>query len=195
MSGLGWFGKPLAPFLIAFCFLSIAGCSDNAIPGQGAASPGPEERVPESGEGAYQAAEDRYRLLQLEDRGRQKLGGEARSGRFRQGTRAVEIWRQSFRKDRIVSLQSAQERPAHSGTYLGFGERAQCPGENECVPTGSPCDDGTAGTVWPYRRHISDYAWNLNAVPAFAAGDVIAGGFTPVSSARFALSFCRWALG
>src|SRR4030095_1663038 len=92
----------------------------------------------------------RRQLLQLEDRGRQKLGWGAPVGRLCQGTRAIEIWRQSFRKDRIVSLQSAQERPAHSRTYLGFGERAQCPGENECVPTGSPCDDGTAGTVWPY---------------------------------------------
>ena len=54
------------------------------------------------------------------------------------GKVAIESWKQSVRKDRDVSLQSAQERSAHGGTDVCFGERPQCRGEDECVPAGHP---------------------------------------------------------
>jgi hypothetical protein len=54
------------PCLFALWFFSVAGCSDSPIPGQGAASPGPEQRSPDSGEGAYQAAEDQLSFQKAE---------------------------------------------------------------------------------------------------------------------------------
>lgn len=66
MPGLVWFGKPLAPCLIAFCLPLIAGCSDSPISGKSASSPAAEKRAPESGEGAYQAAEDQLSFQKAE---------------------------------------------------------------------------------------------------------------------------------
>ena len=58
-----------------------------------------------------------------------------------------------------------------------FGERPQRRGEDEYVPAGKPAGDGASGAVWPYSRHVSDYPWNLDAVPASATSDVVAARF------------------
>ena len=112
-------------------------------------------------------------LVQFEDCGRKELRGESRSRRLRRRTRFVEGRKQSVRKDRNVSLQSAQERSAHGNAHFHFGERPQRGCENGCVPAGSPIDDRASGALWPYRRHARNYPGDVDAVPAFATSDVV----------------------
>ncbi len=90
------------------------------------------------------------------------------------GTRSNESRKQSVRKDRDVPFQSAQKRSPHSRTDIYFGERPQRRGENECIPAWQPADDRASGAVWPYSRHVNDYPWNLDAVPAASTSDVVA---------------------
>jgi hypothetical protein len=123
-------------------------------------------------------------LVQLEDCGRQNLRRETRSRCFGQWKGGVESWKQSLRKNRLLSAQSAQKRSAHSGTYVRFGERTQRSRENEYVPTGSSADHGAPGAAWIYRRHVSDYSRNLDAVPAPAASDIVVVCATHDPSAR-----------
>ena len=64
-------------------------------------------------------------------------------------------------------------------------------GRNVAVKTnafqpGSPPVDGAPGAVWTYRRHVSDYPWNLDAVPASATSDVVAARFELCASQRAA---------
>ena len=128
--------------------------------------------------------------------------GETRSGRLGQWTRSIESWKQSIRKDRVVSLQSAQKRSADSGTHLRLGERPQRRCENECVPAGKPADDGASGAVWSYSRHVSDYPRHRYAVPATSTSHVVTAASPTVDddhrsplqkqgSAKATPAFCR----
>src|SRR5205823_5352614 len=92
-------------------------------------------------------------------------------------------WKQGVRKGRIVSLQSAQKRSAHSGTDFRFGERPQGSGKDEYFPAWKPAEDGASGAVRPYSRHVNGYSWNFDAIPASSASDVIA-AVQPVSTPR-----------
>src|SRR4030095_7411584 len=62
------------------------------------------------------------------------------------------------------------------GTHVHFREWPQRVGKNKCVPARAPGEDGSPGAVWTYRRHAGDYPWNLDAVSASSAGDVVARG-------------------
>lgn len=67
MSGLGWFGSPWTTCLFALSLLSVSGCADNPAASENAAStPSSQGRASDSGEGAYQAAEDQLSIQKAE---------------------------------------------------------------------------------------------------------------------------------